>query len=195
MKSEILIGNQNYFIKAFFDVGIIFVMVLLAVLPTSDEVYANGRVTDWDTAESDRFQVSLGTIPANPRIGIVHISIRAKDLRSGEFINNGSVFVAAIGPIGSSAVSNTPFESGPADGTYFDGLINLDKEGLWEISVTIDIDQDSETLVFQVNVIKTHPLTGAVTLIAIIGFLTVIGFSVRKFFIEQVRSKRIKDSI
>ena len=81
------------------------------------------------------------------------------------------------------------------DSTYFDGLINVDKEGFWDISITIVRDQTTESVVFRIEVIKTHPLTAAITLAAIIAFLAVLGFSARKIFIEQKRSKKTTDTI
>jgi len=171
------------------------VIFLLFLISSLDGVYANGRVTDWKNVESDSFQVSLGTIPPNPRIGVVHISIRVKELTSGEFIDDADISVVAAGPNGSSSVEETFFENDPIDVTYFDGLINVDKEGPWDIVVTIIMDQYSESAVFRLNVVKTHPLTGAITLVAVIGFLVVLGFSARRIFVEQKRSRRAKDSI
>ena len=171
------------------------VIFLLFLISSLDGVYANGRVTDWKNVESDSFQVSLGTIPSDPRIGVVHISIRVKELISGEFIDNAEISVVATGPSGSSFVEETFFENDPIDSTYFDGLINVDKEGPWDILVTITMNQYSEAVVFRLNVVKTHPLTGAITLVAVIGFLIVLGFSARRIFVEQKRSRRVKDSI
>ena len=160
-----------------------------------DRAYANGRVTEWEVTESENFQVFLGTIPADPRIGVLHISIRAKELISDEFSTDLRVSVSAVGPLGSSAVEEIFFDNDPMDSTYFDGLINVDKEGFWDISITIVQGQTTDSVVFRIEVIKTHPLTGAITLAAIIAFLAVLGFSGRKIFIEQKRSKKTKDTI
>ena len=168
------------------------VIFLLFLISSLDGVYANGRVTDWKNVESDSFQVSLGTIPSDPRIGVVHISIRVKELTSGEFIDNAEISVVATGPSGSSFVEETFFENDPIDSTYFDGLINVDKEGPWDILVTITMNQYSEAVVFRLNVVKTHPLTGAITLVAVIGFLIVLGFSARRIFVEQKKIKKGK---
>ncbi|MFL2761446.1 MAG: hypothetical protein ACJ0A3_00685, partial [Dehalococcoidia bacterium] len=111
------------------------------------------------------------------------------------FIDNAEISVVATGPSGSSFVEETFFENDPIDSTYFDGLINVDKEGPWDILVTITMNQYSEAVVFRLNVVKTHPLTGAITLVAVIGFLIVLGFSARRIFVEQKRSRRVKDSI
>ena len=194
MKPKIFRRNKYIFFWSLSVAFAVLLLILFFAIPSLDSVYANGRVTDWQIVESDRFQVSLGTIPADPRIGVLHLSVRVKELAFAEFLTDASVSVLARGPKGSSQVEKTVLKNDSVDPTYFDGLINLDKEGLWNIVAIIDINEYSESVVFQVDVVKTHPLTGAVTLVAVMGFLVVLGFSARKFFIEQRRSKKINES-
>ena len=75
------------------------------------------------------------------------------------------------------------------DPTYYELNVPLNHEGLWTITLEISVDEGSAMTVFEIEVLETNPVVPILTLMALLGFLFILGVSGRAW-IREYRKKR-----
>ena len=75
------------------------------------------------------------------------------------------------------------------DPTYYELNVPLNHEGLWTITLEISVDEGAAMTVFEIEVLETNPVVPILTLMALLGFLFILGVSGRAW-IRVYRKKR-----
>ena len=181
--------------------GIATVAVLhLAPPPT----YANGRTVEFERQAAGSYEIAFGKIPPTPIVGNFFVSIVLTDAASKAPITGAEVVMSAKGPPveGEMSPMRDDPEIGPIviqpdpnpeqyPGYYDSDTIMLDRTGLWTFSVLVDSPSGGKaTAEFPVNVTTPNPITGIVTLLALLAFIVVVALAIRMYIRERRRSRR-----
>jgi hypothetical protein len=164
---------------------------IIAVLATWTSVYANGRVVTFDKRIAGPYEIAVGTIPGTPTVGTLHLTMTVSDLDTSTFVMGADVEVTAVGP-DSNSIEIGPIEAtpDPTDPAYYDVAAQVDRIGTWMFTVDVSSEQGDASATFPIEVREANPITGIITLIALLAFVAVLGFSVRAFLRERGKGKR-----
>ena len=158
--------------------------------------YANGRVVEFDRRAAGPYEIAFGKIPGSPRVGALYLSIIVTDSASNTPSIGANVVVTAIGPdaadveIGPITVAPDP-DAANYPG-YYDTTeaIILDRVGLWRFSVSVDSEAGGKGVAeFPVEVTTPNPITGILTLVALVAFVGVVAMAIRMYLRERRRSR------
>ena len=185
-------------------VGLLGIAAVATVHLASPAAQANGRVIEWDLRTAGTYQVGFGKIPRSPVVGNFYLSILITDTASTTPVLGANVVVSAVGPPiegEASAVRNGP-EIGPIvvspdpDPQNYPGYydteqpIVLDRPGMWTFTVSVDSPEaDEATAQFPVEVTTPNPITGIITLVALLAFIIVVALAIRMYIRERRRSR------
>lgn len=184
----------------------------------ASSVHANGRVIEFDRRVAGPYEIAFGKIPSTPIVGNFYMSIRLTEAESKAPVLSANVVVSATGPPVEGEASPTmdgspmpsPTRDSPEIGPivvnpdpdsqnypgYYDTEqpIVLDRTGLWVFTVSVDSAQagaatDRVTAEFPVEVTTPNPITGIITLVALLMFIIVVALAIRMFVRERRRSR------
>lgn len=169
---------------------------------------ANGRVVEFDRRIAGPYEIALGKIPPTPIVGNFYLSILLTEAESKAPVLGANVAISAIGPPVEGEASPTMGEPeiGPIvvnpdpDPQNYPGYydteqpIVLDRTGLWVFTVSVDSAEagtptDRAAAEFPVEVTTPNPITGIVTLLALLMFIIVVALAIRMFLRERRRSR------
>lgn len=164
---------------------------IVAMLATWTSVHANGRVVTFDKRIAGPYEIAVGTIPGTPTVGTIHLTMTVSDLDTSTFVLGADVDVTGVGP-DSDSVEIGPVEAtpDPIDPVYYDVAAQVDRIGTWTFTVDVSSEQGDASATFPIEVQEVNPITGIITLIAMLAFVAVLGFSVRAFLRERGKGKR-----
>ena len=175
---------------------------------TASSAYANGRVVEFDRRIAGAYEIALGKIPPTPIVGNFYLSILLTDAASKAPLLGANVMVSAVGPIAEGATGSQagapeigPPEVGPIIVSpdpdpenypgYYDTVrpIVLDRTGEWIFTVSVDSPEaGAAEAEFPVEVTTPNPVTGIVTLVALLAFIIVVALAIRMYIRERRRS-------
>ena len=165
-----------------FLVGLIFSFRL--IFPV--DILANGNVTEFVTKTAGPYEVSLGTMPPDPGVGNIHLSVKVSDIESGEVVPGANVLISAIGP------GSDSYEIGPLEATndfkspmFYDLDTRVDREGEWLFTVDVSGKNGEGTTDFQVVIKNQSPIPGLLTLSILIALLVILGLSFRGYLLQR----------
>lgn len=173
---------------------VIVASVLMHTAPP--DAYANGRVVEFDRRIAGQYELAFGKIPGSPVVGNLYLSIIVTDTESKAPVMGANVVVTAIGP-NADEVEIGPITVNPDPDSlnypgYYDTTeaIVVDREGIWHFTVAVEDAAGSKgEAEFLVEVTTPNPITGIITLVALLAFVVVIALAVRMFFKERRRSR------
>ena len=169
----------------------------------SSPAYANGRVVEFDRRNAGPYEIALGKIPPTPIVGNFFLSILLTESASATPVLGAKVVVSATGPVaeGEADPQTSAPELGPIvvnpdpDPQNYPGYydteqpIVLDRTGMWTFTVSVDGTAGAATADFPVDVTTPNPITGIVTLVALLAFIVVVALAIRMYIRERRRSK------
>ena len=180
------------------SLAFIVAIVALSVTTYSDRlafVEANGRIIEYQSQLIGHYEVLLGTVPDSPLVGVTHLTIRIKDVRTGLFSTAAVVSVTGTGPnTDANGLEPVSAKRDPIDRSYHDLSLVFDHPGLWTITVLFEDYEGAHSANFLINVRKSNPVSGIFTLIGLMAFLGVLGLSARVYLKERKRGKNKKPS-
>ena len=201
--------SSNWFRLALIGAVLLVIAASAAIHFAASSAYANGRVVEFDRRIAGEYEIALGKIPPTPIVGNFYLSILLTDAETKTPVVGANVVVSAVGPIDAeddAGMETPPTEIGPIvvnpdpDPENYPGYydteqpIVLDRTGLWLFTVSVDSPQasapaDSVTAEFPVEVTTPNPITGIVTLVALLAFIIVVALAIRMYIRERRRSK------
>ena len=169
----------------------------------SSPAYANGRVVEFDRRNAGPYEIALGKIPPTPIVGNFFLSILLTESASATPVLDAKVVVSATGPVaeGEAGPQTSAPELGPIvvnpdpDPQNYPGYydteqpIVLDRTGMWMFTVSVEGAAGEGTAEFPVEVTTPNPITGIVTLVALLAFIVVVALAIRMYIRERRRSK------
>jgi len=163
-------------------------LLVAAVLlvAASQQVSANGRVLSFDRQQAGPYVVSLGTIPATPLVGSIHLTVTVEESDTEEYVLDASVAVIGEGP------GDDPVEIGPLtadrnlrEPTYYEINTSVGEVGQWTFTVLVDAAPGPAEATFTFEVVEANPLGGIAILAVLLGLVTVLGLSARAYFRQR----------
>ena len=194
----------SYWIRLALSGGVLLgiAAVVVAHLAPS-QAYANGRTVAFERQVAGSYEIAFGKIPPTPIVGNFFVSILLTDTASKAPVFDANVVISATGPPVEGETS--PMRDGPEIGPivvqpdpnpeqypgYYDSeTIMLDRPGWWTFSVLVESPSGGKaTAEFPVNVTTPNPITGIVTLLALVAFIVVVALAVRMYIRERRRSR------
>ncbi len=152
--------------------------------------YANGRVIQFERRIAGPYEIAVGTIPQSLVIGSLHLTMSISDAATDTFILNTEVTVTGKGPE-SDAIEIGPLAAqiNPNDPAFHDVNTSVDRVGVWSFVISVSGDLGDASAEFPIEVKNSSPLIGIATLAALLGFVIVLGFSIRAYLRERGKSK------
>lgn len=179
-----------------------FAAVLMAIiLANAPPANANGRVLELKNYNAGPYEISVGTIPSSPVVGAFHMTMNVTDIANEVPLIDADVTVSAVGPIdpenpeaGPASLGPLHAENSPTDPIFYDINTVIDREGTWTFTVDVVADQGEASTEFPIEVVTSSPVTGIVTVVTLLVFVTIIGLSVRVYLRERGRRRQTKGS-
>ena len=137
------------------------------------------------------YELLLGTIPDPLVVGEAILILSVANPDTGARVLNAHVTVTSEGP--ASAIPNAgPLIAGPDsyDPTLYEARAELDAEGRWMFTIDVSGQAGTGSASFAYEVEKLSPIAGLITLAALLGFLTILGLSIRAFIKDRTRGQR-----
>ena len=171
-----------------------FVAVLTAVTLWPAIAEAHGGVTEFRKELAGPYEVAFGTSPRSPSPGAVHVSLRVVDASTGVAVPDASVAMSGQvrGEDGSvlERFEDVPATSFTEDPVFWDIDLAVTKVGDWVFSVRVDGEEGVGAAEFDVRVRESSPVTGIITVVALVAFLSVVALAMRTYFGAK-KAKRV----
>ncbi|SVA92355.1 uncharacterized protein METZ01_LOCUS145209, partial [marine metagenome] len=186
-----------------FQVGIrirpIVAVVIVVILQGSwfglslPSLEANGAVREYQKSLAGHYEIGIGTVPYSPSPGIVHFAVYVEDRDSKLRYSNAEVVLTGLGPVTDgnprAILQRTSMNNAVLDPTSYEVNVPLTQEGSWTITVGVSADKGSAEAVFEIEVQETDAVVPTLTLVALIGFLIILGMSARAW-VKEYRKKK-----
>ena len=83
---------------------------------------------------------------------------------------------------GATVIGPLNVKPDPADPTFYDLRITLDKEGVWIFTVDVSAPAGEGSANFAIEIEKSGSISTIITLLTLLAFVVILGFSARGFF-------------
>lgn len=149
-------------------------------------VSANGGVVNFQTKSSGPYQISLGTVPENPTLGNLHITIFVTEIASGTLVLDADVTVVGIAPDASKqSIGRVVPEELSTDPKFYDVTTSVDQEGVWKFEVAISGPAGQGVVEYEIEVVRTNPIGAILALVFLIILVTIITLAARTYISKR----------
>ena len=166
-------------------------LLTLIATTSSDVVRANGRVARSVTQSAGPYQVSLGTIPATPVVGNLHLTMTVTEVSSQTLVLDAEVMVSGRGP------GQTDAEIGPisaqknlSDLAFYDVNTAVDRVGIWTFAVAVSGAAGAGSTEFTLQVETPSPVFRVLTWVTVVVFFSLVGLGLMPFIRQRGMGKR-----
>ena len=167
------------------------VAIALLALPLADSAEANGRVIRFERREAGQYEVGLGTFPASPGVGLLHLTLEITDRASATFVPDATLIVTGTGPESNEAdIGPLEVQRSLSDSPFYEVSTSVDREGTWLFNVSVSGDLGDGSADFFIEVRNASPLVGLATLLVMVLLLVVLGLSFRAYLKEGAKGGR-----
>ena len=154
---------------------------------------ANGSVREYQKNLAGNYVIGIGTVPYSPSPWMVHFASYVENRETKFRYPNAEVVLTGLGPVTDEqsqlVIEPIRMNNTVLDPTYYELNVPLNHEGLWTITLEISVDEGSAMTDFEIEVLETNPVVPILTLMALLGFLFILGVSGRAW-IREYRKKR-----
>ena len=179
-----------YFFATLFRIPMSFMVALLVLTLISTPVLANGRVTRFDRLSADPFLISVGTIPETPVAGNLHLTMKVMEKSTSIFVLDATIIVSGTGPSDrATGVGPIVATNNSLDPTFYDVNLSVDEIGKWLFTISIEADLGEADVTFEIEVVKSSPVSGIIALAVLIALVTILGLSIRALVREQQKKR------
>ena len=167
-------------------------MLILAAAPTA--VWAHGGGIQLNKKEfAGPYEVSLGTAPDPPNIGRLHMTLTVVERSARAIVLGAEITVTATGPDeslpGIGPIVAAPDPTNPA---FYEVNTSMDRLGPWTFTVAVDAGPGYGAADFVIEVKERSPLTGIITMLTLLAFVSIVGLSVRMFLTGRGKGRKMK---
>ena len=149
-------------------------------------VHANGSVVGLQTLRAGPYELSVGTVPKNPQVGVFHMTMTVADASTKDYLLDADVRITGVGPDGTEdEVGPIAAAASVRDPLFYEANPAVDREGRWVFTIAVAGELGEGSTELPVEVREANPLVGIVTLLALAAFLVIIGLSVRAYLRER----------
>jgi len=165
--------------RILFRLVAVFVITVISFGPNI--ALGNGRVVSFESKVTGPYEIAFGTIPGNPSVGNLHITISITEVASNTLVTGATVTVSGMPPpeFESDKVGPIYAITNLNDPTFYDVNTVVDQEGIWTFTTTVKNIGKQYTADFEVTVKNASPIAGIVTLMTLTAFLVVLGLAIR----------------
>ena len=148
--------------------------------------HANGSVVRLETLRAGPYEVSVGTVPRTPQIGVFHMTMTIADASTRDYLLDAEVRISGVGPNGTTnEIGPIAATTSVRDPLFYEANPSVDREGTWIFTIDVAAGSGTASVQYPVDVEEANPLIGIVTFFALAAFLVIIGLSVRAYLRER----------
>ena len=160
--------------------------VFLIISPAT--TFAHGAGEEITSVVSGPFIIGVRMLPAEPVVGIFHISVSVRDVTTESQVNGATVNVFAIKKDGGANLFS-PALTATSESLYYDANLELEEAGTWIFRTDVETDSGSGSAQFELYVAErsrggSNLALGtalfAVVVLAIVGGATWVAYSARR---------------
>ena len=160
-------------------------------MASASAAYANGRVVDFVRQTAGPYEIALGTIPSDPVVGRLHLTMTVTVISTQELVLDAGVAVIGTGPDADSAeLGPITGQNNPSNPAFYDVNTSVDRVGTWVFNVSISGEAGQGASDFLIEVEKSSPFGGVVTLLVLVGLVIVVGLSLRAYLSDRGKRRR-----
>ena len=161
-------------------------LLAAAIAAFPQTAHANGRVVRLETLRAGPHEVSVGTVPGTPQIGVFHMTMTIADASTKAVLLDADVRITGVGPEGTAnEIGPITATASSRDPSFYEANPSVDREGTWVFTIAVASELGESSADFAVEVRQGNPLIGIVTLLALGAFLVIIGLSARAYLRER----------
>ncbi len=160
----------------------------LAAMPgrTAD---ANGQVSNFVSKTAGPYEIVMGTSPASPTIGSLHIAVLVNDLATRAPVLDARVMVTGRGP-GADAAQIGPVEAqrGLTSAAFYEVNTSVDRIGQWVFTLNVEGRLGQASAQFPIEVREPNPIMSIfATVVGVIALLVLgyIWFSLLRWYLRR----------
>ena len=147
---------------------------------------ANGRIVRLQTLQAGPYELSVGTVPKTPQIGVFHMTMTIADASTKAYLVDAEVRITGVGPDGPANEVGPLIATGSLrDPSFYEANPSVDREGTWVFTIAVAAELGEASADFPVEVRQANPLIGVVTFLALAAFLVILGLSARAYLRER----------
>jgi len=162
-------------------------MILGVVAAAPTALYGNGRVGQLVTQVAGPYEISLGTIPDKPVVGLLHLTLTVADASSKTPLLDARITVEGRGPEqDTSEIGPLSALNSVKDPAFYDISTSVDRVGIWTFTVSVSGDLGDASTEYSVRVRESSPLYGIFTWVTVVLFISVIGLGI----LPSLRARR-----
>ena len=148
--------------------------------------YANGRSVRLQTLQAGPYEISVGTVPKTPQIGVFHMTMTIADASTKAYVLDAEIRITGVGPDGpANEIGPITPTTSVRDPAFYEANPSVDREGNWVFTIAVAAELGEASADFAVDVRQANPLIGVVTFLALAAFLVIIGLSARAYLRER----------
>jgi hypothetical protein len=152
---------------------------------------ANGRVGELVKRDAGPYEVALGTIPDNPIVGTLHITMTVRDKAADEYVLDADVVITGVGPEG-DAIEIGPLSArnSPTSPNFYEVNTEVDRTGVWVFTVTVDGGQGEASAEYPIKVKTASAASKVFTWVTVVMFFALVGLGLFPFIRKRLRGEK-----
>lgn len=167
---------------------VVLLALALAAMP-GRAAHANGQVSNFVSKAAGPYEIVMGTSPASPTIGSLHIAVLVNDLATRAPVLDARVMVTGRGP-GADAAQIGPVEAqrGLTSAAFYEVNTSVDRIGQWVFTLSVDSGLGRASAEFPIEVRQPNPVmsifaiaVGAIALL-VLGY---IWFTLLRWYLRR----------
>lgn len=177
------------------SVLILVVSTIFATILLPATLSAHGNIKELDRHIVGPYEVALGTIPVNPSVGELHLSIKVTEVNTKVIIMDAHVSATAIGPK-SHTVEIGPLtaERSLTDPASYEMNTVVNREGMWNFFTKVKTRRGEFDTTFEIKVQNQRSIVTIITFIILLSLLVIIGLFIRSTASVKPNGQNIKIS-
>lgn len=165
--------------------------LLVWAMASASAAYANGRVVDFVRQTAGPYEIALGTIPSDPVVGRLHLTMTITVISTQELVLDAGVAVSGTGPDADSAeLGPIMGQNNPSNPAFYDVNTSVDRVGTWTFNVSVDGEAGQAATDFSIEVKRSTPIGGIVTMLVLVALVIVVGLSLRAYLSDRGKRRR-----
>ena len=115
-------------------------LLAAAVAAFPQTAHANGRVVRLETLRAGPHEVSVGTVPGTPQIGVFHMTMTIADASTKAVLLDADVRITGVGPEGTeNEIGPITATASSRDPSFYEANPSVDREGTWVFTIAVAV--------------------------------------------------------
>ncbi len=159
----------------------------LAAMPFRP-AHANGQVSNFVSKTAGPYEIVMGTSPASPTIGSLHIAVLVNDLATRTPVLDARVMVTGNGPGDGAQIGPVEAQLGLTSAAFYEVNTSVDRIGQWVFTLNVEGRLGQASAEFPIEVREPSPIMSIFAIVVGAIALLVLGyiwFSLLRWYLRR----------